>query len=243
MAGFDFADFDARQQRRFFVQIIRHRRQPRRDDAAGVIARAIHDIKRDRRSEIHDDHRRAKAFARRHRVCQPVRPDGIWLWIINAHAAQGFRREFKRVQLPMLANGFADERRGARHDAAQNCAVNFFRAGKFFYARGGVSAKPFARRNIDLPQHAPVVCQADVRVRVADVEKQNHRFIRRLRGFSQKKRSLGKICVHLRNPRIHFSSVTSPPVMRSRWPCSVRTSNAPSSSSDSARPRIFRPPI
>ena len=42
---------------------------------------------------------------------------------------------------------------------------------------------------------------------------------------------------------VHFSSVTSPPMMRSRWPCSVRNSNAPSSPSDSARPRIFRSPI
>ena len=58
--AFDFADFYFRQQRRFLVQIIRHRRQAGRDDAADVIAPRIHHVKRDRRAEIHDDHRRAK---------------------------------------------------------------------------------------------------------------------------------------------------------------------------------------
>jgi hypothetical protein len=74
-----------------------------------------------------------------------------------------------------LSGKFADERRGARNDAAQGRAVNFRRAGEFADERGGISAKPFARRNVHLPQHAPVVGHADVRVSVANVKKQNHK--------------------------------------------------------------------
>ena len=98
-ARFDFADFDARQQRRFLVQIIRHRRQPRRDDAAGVIARAIDHIKRDRRAEIQHHHRRAKVMSRGNGIGQPVGANGVRLRIINAHADQRFRREFEQRTL------------------------------------------------------------------------------------------------------------------------------------------------
>ena len=132
--GVDLADFDLRQQRRFFVQIIRHRRQARRDDAADVIPARIDDVKRDRRAKIHHHHRRAKAFARRHRVRQPVRPDGIWLRIINAHAAKWFSAlsssasQFSRAGTNRT---FADERRGARHDAAQSRAGDFFSPANF----------------------------------------------------------------------------------------------------------------
>ena len=76
--------------RRFLVQIIRHRRQPRRDDAARVIAGAIDHIQRDRRAEIQHHHRRAKAVPRGHRIGQAIRTDGVRLRIINAHAAQVF---------------------------------------------------------------------------------------------------------------------------------------------------------
>src|ERR1039457_260895 len=48
----DFANADARQERRLLVQVIGHRGQPGSDDAAYVIASTIHNIEGHRRAKI-----------------------------------------------------------------------------------------------------------------------------------------------------------------------------------------------
>ena len=43
-----------------------------------------------------------------------------------------FGDKFQEIQFPNAPDGFADKRRRARHDAAQNRAVDFFLTDKFF---------------------------------------------------------------------------------------------------------------
>ena len=62
--------------------------------------------------------------------------------------------------------------------------------------------------------HPAIVTETEVRVRVANIEEEDHR----------------------------FSTVTSPPTIRSRWPCAVRKSSAPESSRASACPCTVRSP-
>ena len=69
------------------MQIIGHRCQPRGDDAAHIIARAIHDVERHRRAEINHHYRRAEAMTCGHRISQAVRAYRFRVGIIDADAA------------------------------------------------------------------------------------------------------------------------------------------------------------
>jgi len=66
------------------VEIIRHRRQPGRDDAANVIAALIHHVEGHGGAKIHHHHRRAKMMAGRNRIRQPVGTNGLRLGIVDA---------------------------------------------------------------------------------------------------------------------------------------------------------------
>ena len=55
--------------------------------------------------------------------------------------------------------------------AAQRRAGNLFPADEFFHARRRPAREPRERRNVRLPDHAFPVREAEMRVRIADVEK------------------------------------------------------------------------
>jgi hypothetical protein len=65
-------------------------------------------------------------------------------------------------------------RRCAWHNAAQHRAVERGVTGEFPHEFRRRAIEPARRGNVGLLHYPLVVCQTDVRVRVADVEKQNH---------------------------------------------------------------------
>src|SRR5262249_2136083 len=100
------------------MQIFGHRGQSRGDDSAGVIAGRIDNVESYSRSKIDDDGWRAEVMTRRDGVSQSIRADGSGFWVIYADTAQGFGGQFKTFQFPVLANCFADQRRGTWDNAA-----------------------------------------------------------------------------------------------------------------------------
>src|SRR6476659_5656226 len=112
-----------------------------------------------------------------------------------------------------MLDPIAHARSGTRHDTAERDACELGAADKFLDQFLSRPVEPSGRRDIRLLENPARAGQPQMGMRVADVEEKNH-----------------------------FSRVTSPPMIRSRWPCSVRNSNAPSSSRDSARPRMTRSP-
>jgi hypothetical protein len=107
-------------------------------------------------------------------VGQSVRPDRVGFGIINAHAAQGFRREFEAGEAPEFFHGPVDSGRGFRHHAAQGRAFELRFANELCQARARSAVEPTCRGNVRLPRDASRVRKPDVRVGVADVEEQKH---------------------------------------------------------------------
>ena len=169
--GLDLADFDFRQQRGFLVQIIGHRRQPRRDDAADVIAPGIHHVKRDRRAKVHHDDRRAKMKFCRDGVGQPVGADANPAW-----DNQCPRREWFGDSVRASPN-FQMRRTALRTSGVARGTTLHMTAPLIFLV-----PTSFLRSATALPSnhdrvgmlvcftHAFFIGQPDMRVRVADVE-------------------------------------------------------------------------
>ena len=170
-------DLDARQQRGFLVQIIGHRRQAGRDDPTGVVARRIDDVERHRRAEIDHHHRRAEPRVRRDGVGQAVRADRRRLGIVDADAGHRPRRELPSRALPALAQQPLERRVESGHHAAKH------RTGKTL---GLGQAQQFGERPLrwakrerladktGVRHDALAVGHGGVRVRVANIDKQNH---------------------------------------------------------------------
>ena len=87
---------------------------------------------------------------------------------------QSFWREFQHrnagARRSESGDEFADERRGARHHAAKRRAFGPGAADKLARQPRRGAAKPFRGGNVGLLHHPPTICQAEMRVRVADVE-------------------------------------------------------------------------
>ena len=170
-------DLDAWQQRGFLVQIIGHRREARRNDPAGVVARRIDDIERHRRAEIDHHHRRAEPRVRRDGVGQPVRADRRRLRVVNADAGHRPRRELPCRTLPAPAQKPLERRVEPGHHAAKH------RTGE---PAGLGQAQQFGERLLRLAKHerlagkpgighdALAVGHGGVSVRVANINEQNH---------------------------------------------------------------------
>src|ERR1051325_9624402 len=182
-------DFDPRQEGGFLVQIIRHRRQARSDDTAGVIARAVHHVESHRRPEINDYHGRAESVPCRQSVGQAIGANAGRLWIIDANASQSFWGQFQTMQAPVAADGLRHQRRGLWHHTAQSHTLDARAPDKSQHPPSRLVVSPIQRGNISLPDHAHRIGQAEVRVRIADVQQQGH--------------------------SIHLSTSTSPPTIRS----------------------------
>ncbi len=174
MIGLFLADFDAREQRGLFMQIIGHRRQSRRNDAARVIPRAIHDIKRHRRAKIHNHGRRAEMMRHRNGIGQAVGTNGVRLGIINAYAAQCFGREFQGLQTPPPPGHLANKRRGARNNAAQGSSFQGGATNESHHQFLRLAFEPGRGGDVGLFDDALAVRQPEMGVRVADVEKEDH---------------------------------------------------------------------
>ena len=126
-------------------------------------------------------------MACRGRISEPVRANGIRFRIINADAAQRLRGKLQVWQAPAAVNGLVNQRRSTRHHAANGRTLQPYPPSELGNLGQSFPAEPGGRRHVSLLDYAPGVRQPQMRVRVADVEEENH-----------------------------LSSVTSPPMIRSR---------------------------
>src|SRR5262245_39652120 len=190
------------------MQVVGHRGESGRDDAADIIAASIHHVEGDRGSKVHYNGGRSKVMTGGDGVRETIRPDRFRPGIIDSDSGKRGWSQCQRHKLPVVLDVTDNARCCARYDAAQRGAVELCFASKSPDQPGRAAIEPRCRRDVCLPKYTTVVGHAEVRVSVADVEEE----------------------------KAHFCKVTSPPITRSRRPCCVRRSRAPSSSSASAWP-------
>ena len=109
------------------------------------------------------------------RIGQPVRADGVWLRIINAHAAQWFSASVPADSNPRWPGRLLRTSGVARGTTLHNAAPSGTGRPTNFRSRSAAvpSNQPAVGMSVCRTTRRPIR-QADVRVRVADVEKQNH---------------------------------------------------------------------
>ena len=167
------ANFDLGQERGFFVKIIGHRGKAGRDNSTDVVPCPINDVEGDGGAEIDDECRSATDGFDGAGIREAIRPDGSWLWIIDADAAQRFGIEFQEIKFE-AAEEVRATRRGARDDTAEGGAVELGFADELLDAASDGAIAPARRFEVLLAEDAFGVREADVGVGVADVEEEQH---------------------------------------------------------------------
>ena len=170
-------DLDARQQGGFLVQIIGHRREARRNDAAGIVLVGVDDVKRHRSAEVHHDHRATETRLRGDGVGQAVGADRAWLGIIDSDADHGPWRELQCWAIPSFAEQLLERRVQPGHDAAKNGpgeGVALGQAQQLGQVRLRLAKRDGFARKRHIGHDALGIRRRGLGVRVANVHQQNH---------------------------------------------------------------------
>ncbi len=180
------------------VEIIRQGGEARGNDSSHIAAPGVDDVEGDRGAEINDDNRCAVVMTRGNGIRQAVLADTRGPGIINADATDGFGCELQR-RPPQQGRDQRLRRRSRRGDhGTEHGTGNPVASNPSLQGRQERPRQEIGRVEIGGPPDRSGARQSHVQVGVANVEQEQH-------GSGS------------------AETVTSPPMMRSRWPCSLRS--------------------
>ncbi len=146
-----------------------------RDDAADIAAALVNHIEGDGGAEIDDDGGRAADAGDGDGVGEAVGADGIGPGIIDAEAGGGFGSQDETSGVEGGAREGANQGRHLRDDAADSGAGQGLAAEEAGGGGLGGAVLPAGRGEVRMTKDPGGIRQADMRMRVADVEKREHR--------------------------------------------------------------------
>ena len=186
-----------RQPRRAREERVHRDLDPRREHAADVLARGRDDVEVRRRAEVDDDRRRAVALARRDRVRDPVRADLARVVVADRHAGRDAGAEHEQLGARPSARRSARTRARAAAPStrarSRRASPESTNARSITASSSAVCAGSVPTRNCSVS--AVAVEEPEDGLRVADVDREQHRGRARARGRARRRpRSRGRSC-------------------------------------------------
>src|SRR5438105_7479321 len=156
------------------MKVAGHSCQAGSDDPANIISAAVDDIKRHRRPEIDDDGRRAEMLFGGDRIGQPISADRLRTRIGYSDARDGLRVENQRFDAPtpLQKRHRGPSRPG--NDARDGRSFDGLAANERANRLASLAENEFAGGNIRVLEDALFIGESHMRVRIADIEKENH---------------------------------------------------------------------